>query len=221
MSNEQFQDKYEEVLQEMKKEKMNWDFDDFIQKTEQEVSEKQTPVFPIGGTKKPRFPKIFWMAASIALIAGLVFGIQKLNSNEVVEAQNAIVQAKIKAQKDTILNESNMAYQDVQDSLQIRNQSVMRDSLANEVSNPDKVMNQITPQKGRIQKAKKERIAYESPSSKPSAPEYESNYVIVNGHKIRNEEEAINVTKYSFQVLSDNVKKTIASSVVQERPNDN
>jgi len=217
MSKDKFQDKYDEIFQEMKEEKMNWNFEDFLKKAE---SEKETPIIPISGNKKPTVPKIFWMAASITLLFGIFFGISKWNSDSGIEDQNTLVQNNIRNQKNDILKNNNVAYHDPSDSLKSKNSSIMMDSLTNEVSNPEKVMNQIVPKRGRLQKVTKERLAYQQ-NNKNSTPEYEDNFVIVNGHKIKNEEEAINVAKYSFQILSDNVAKTIASSVVQENPNEN
>ena len=43
---------------------------------------------------------------------------------------------------------------------------------------------------------------------------YESNYVIINGQKIENEQEAIDLAKYSLQILSENVSKTVAHTDV-------
>ena len=41
------------------------------------------------------------------------------------------------------------------------------------------------------------------------AEEYSADYVIVNGKKIYNEEEAIDITKEAFQLFASNVTKTI------------
>jgi glutamine amidotransferase-like uncharacterized protein len=44
---------------------------------------------------------------------------------------------------------------------------------------------------------------------KNPAEEYSADYVIVNGKKIYNEEEAIDITKEAFQLFASNVTKTI------------
>lgn len=221
MNKDQFQDKYDEIFQEMKDEKMNWNFEDFLKKAE---SEETTPVIPITETKRPSVPKIFWMAASIVLLFGIFFGIRNWNSGSDIENQNVLVKNRIQQQKDDIIKDNNFAYQDPQDSIsgKTRN-SIIEDSVTGEVSNPEKVMNQIVPQRGRLTKTGKQKYAENSTKIKNqnATPMYEDNFVIVNGHKIKNEEEAINVAKYSFQILSQNVSKTVASSVVQEYPTDN
>lgn len=43
---------------------------------------------------------------------------------------------------------------------------------------------------------------------------YKNSYVIVNGKRIDNVEEAINVTKYSFQIFADNVSQKLAQPTV-------
>lgn len=221
MSKDQFQDRYNEIFQEMKDEKMNWNFEDFLKKTE---SEETAPIIPIGETKKPGVPKLFWMAASIVLLFGIFFGIRNWKSQSDIENQNTLVQNQIRQQKGDIIKENNFAFQDPQDSISGKStHSFIEDSLTNEVSSPEKVMNQIAPKRGRLLKTGKQKYAENAPKiQKQNAKEtYEDNYVIVNGYKIKNEEEAINVAKYSFQMLSENVSKSVASSVVQEYPTDN
>jgi hypothetical protein len=41
MSNDKFQDKYDEIFQNLKEEKMNWDFEDFLKKAEGKEEEIQ------------------------------------------------------------------------------------------------------------------------------------------------------------------------------------
>ena len=218
MNNDKFQDKYNEIFQEMKDDKMNWDFEDFLKKAENQ----DTPIIPIATAKKPIIPRNFWMAASIVLLFGIFFGIKNWSTNSDVETQNSLVQNQVQNQRDEILQGNDVAYQDPQDSLKTNPNTMLVDSLQNEVSNPEKVMNLIVPKKGRLQKIRKQKLAYQPQNNQQNnAPEYEDNFVIVNGHKITSEEEAINVAKYSFQMLSNNVAKTIATSVVQENPDEN
>ena len=79
-------------------------------------------------------------------------------------------------------------------------------------------MDQILPKRGRIKKFTRERYAQvetpkkNTPKNKIETSDYESNYVIINGQKIENEQEAIDLTKYSFQILSENVSKTMAQT---------
>src|SRR5690606_38481502 len=81
------------------------------------------------------------------------------------------------------------------------------------------IMEKILPRRGRIRKDLKPRFATISSEisehkNNTEKPEYHSNYVIINGQKIENEQEAIDLTKYSFRILSENVSKTVAQTDV-------
>ena len=67
MSNDKFQDKYNEVFQSLKEEKMNWDFEDFLQKAESKVD---LPIIQIRNEKKS-LSKWVWMAACAVVVFGL------------------------------------------------------------------------------------------------------------------------------------------------------
>lgn len=224
MNRDQSQEEYNKVFREMKEEQMPWDFEDFLRKAKAQETDvpqnAEAPIVPLSHGKKPSVPKGFWMAAAIAVIITVGFGISRFSAPSALESKEMLVQQQIRTQQEHILQDSGLAYQDVADTLSgKKNHMIIEDSLSNEVSNPEKVMNQIVPKRGRIIKARKERLAHNSSATAPA--EYQENFVIVNGHKIKNEEEAINVTKYSFQMLSDNVARTIATSVVQENPIEN
>ena len=57
-------------------------------------------------------------------------------------------------------------------------------------------------------------IPKDNEKTNSKTPKYESSYVIINGQKIENEQEAIDLTKYSFRILSENVSKTVAQTEV-------
>ena len=61
MKTDKSQDKYSEIFQELREEKMNWDFEDFLAEAEKE--EKEKPVIKISEKKSASFPKFYWMAA--------------------------------------------------------------------------------------------------------------------------------------------------------------
>ena len=80
------------------------------------------------------------------------------------------------------------------------------------------VIEKILPKRGRIKRQARPQFVDNSTPEKSATgktaqnPEYQSNYVIINGQKIENEQEAIDLTKYSFRILSENVSKTVAST---------
>lgn len=217
MSNDKFQDKYEEIFQNLKEEKMNWDFNDFLKKKEEkndEVQENITPIVPIDTKTKPSFPKWFWMAASVVLLlsVGLIFNYTH-NSN--VENQAQLVENQIKKQKDNFIEENSEHTEQV--AVNLPNDSVSgakKDSVFHETPVAEKdYLDEILPKRGRLKKERKPKYVYNSSKASDSTG-YKDSYVIVNGKRIENVEEAINVTKYSFQIFANNVSEKLAKPTV-------
>ncbi|MBF8458200.1 hypothetical protein IV494_13535 [Kaistella sp. G5-32] len=213
MEKDRSQDKYKEITQELKEEKMNWDFEDFLKKTEE--SEKIIPL--VNKTKGGSLSKTFWMAASVILLLsiGIFFNYETKKS---VKEQDNLVQNEILKQKDTFQQESQLAINLTNDSLKIKSDSIISDSTSTVDQNETDIMNQILPKRGRIRRESRPRYAKNSTPtktvSKNENSDYKSNYVIINGQKIESEQEAIDLTKYSFRILSENVSKTVAQTDV-------
>ncbi len=217
MSNDKFQDKYDEIFQNLKEEKMNWDFDDFLKKAEgkaEEIHENDAPVIPIDTKTKPSFPKWFWMAASVFLLlsVGLIFN---YNQNANVENQAQLVENQIKNQKDNFIRENNEHTEQV--AVNLPNDTVSgakKDSVFHETPVAEKdYLDEILPKRGRLKKERKPKYVYNSSKASDSTG-YKDSYVIVNGKRIENVEEAINVTKYSFQIFANNVSEKLAKPTV-------
>ena len=218
MSNDKFQDKYKEIFQNLKEEKMNWDFEDFLKKAEgneDEISPNKTPVIPIQA-KKPSFPKWFWMAASVVLLFGLGF-IFNYNQTDAVNNQAKLVENEIQKQKTDFINENHNHDSQVGVHTADSASGAKKDSIFIENSIAEKdVLDEILSKKSRIKKESKPRYVYNSQSnlSQKDSTGYKDSYVIVNGKRIENMEEAINVTKYSFQVVANNVNQALAPKVM-------
>ncbi|MCJ8153654.1 hypothetical protein MKJ01_07735 [Chryseobacterium sp. SSA4.19] len=204
----------------MKEEKMEWDFEDFLKKAEgknDETDNHETPIIPIGSKNKPSFPKWFWMAASVTVLLGIGF-IFNVNQKSDIGNQAQLVENQIKQQKDNFIEENN----DQQEQVALNQPSdsvsgAKKDSVFQKNTMADKdVMDEILPKRGRLKKEKKplfvDNSSKKSKISDPSA--YQDSYVIVNGKKIENVEEAINVTKYSFQIFANNVSEKLAQPKV-------
>lgn len=223
MSNDKFQDKYDEIFQDLKDDKMDWDFEDFLKKTESkgdEVQENQeTPIIPIGTKAKPSFPKWFWMAAGIAVLLSIGF-ILNINRHAEIEDQARMVENQIKQQKNNFIDENS----DHQEQVAINHPSdslsgAKKDSIFQDRKLAEKdVMDEILPKRGRLKKERKPKYVYNSSYKKASdSTGYKDSYVIVNGKRIDNVEEAINVTKYSFQIFANNVsEKLVQPKVVDD-----
>ncbi|GAA5102834.1 hypothetical protein GCM10023210_44150 [Chryseobacterium ginsengisoli] len=217
MSNDKFQDKYDEIFQNIKEEKMDWDFEDFLKKAEgkdDEVQENETPIIPIGTKAKPSFPKWFWMAASVVLLLSIGF-IFNYNKNSDVVDQAKLVENQIKQQKNNFIEENS----DHQEQVAVNHPSdsisgAKKDSIfqENRVAEKD-LLDEILPKRGRLKKERKPKYVYNSSKASDSTG-YKDSYVIVNGKRIENVEEAINVTKYSFQIFANNVSEKLVKPTV-------
>lgn len=220
MSKDKFQDKYDEVFQDLKEERMEWDFEDFLKKAEgkDEVEKSgEAPVISIDSKNKPAFPKWFWMAASVVVLLSIGF-IFNYNNHQSIETQAQMVENQIKSEKNSFIEENNeqqVAVNHVSDSVN----GIKQDSLFQENTIAEKdYLDEILPKRGRLKKERKPRYVDNSSYQKAAdSTGYKDSYVIVNGKRIENVEEAINVTKYSFQIFANNVsEKLVQPKVVDD-----
>lgn len=222
MKKDQLQDKYNEVFREIREEKMDWSFEDFLQTAEGTQPEQDTaPVIPLEEKKKPSFPKWFWMAASVMLVFGIGLFLNYHNSGTAdVQDKEKLVKDEILKQKSGFMEENSDHQEQVAvnhtDSISgVKKDSVFQD---NQVAEKD-VMDDILPKRGRLKKERRPRYVSNSSNSKnlnDSAAAYNDSYVIVNGKRISSEKEAIDVARYSFMKLGSELKKTVASSQKNE-----
>ncbi len=218
MSKDKFQDKYDEVFQHLKEEKMDWDFDDFLKKAEDKDGVEKSDearIIPIDSKNKPAFPKWFWMAASAVLLLSIGFVFNY--NHQSIKDQAQMVENQIKQQKNNFIEENNeqqvqMAVNHVSDSVA----GARKDSLFQENTMAEKdYLDEILPKRGRLKKERKPRYVDNSSHGKAAdSTGYKDSYVIVNGKRIENVEEAINVTKYSFQIFANNVSEKLAKPTV-------
>jgi hypothetical protein len=216
MNSDKFQDKYDEIFQELKNEKMDWRFEDFLENAEN-TNEKS--VIPLHSKKPNLLPKVFWIAASLTLIFGIavLFKHFKLNKPD----ENIV--------KKEILKQKNAEKIKNSPKLAMANDTVKtptKDSVKTpeiKSSEDDDSLDKILSNKSRLRKSVKLRYAHYKPAKKldnNAKIEYQPDFVTINGYKITNEEEAINVTKVSFQMLSQKMEQTIASSIRPESQED-
>jgi len=215
MNKDQYQDKYTEVLKDLKEEKMNWDFEDFLQKAER--IDHNNEIIPM--TKaKPSFPKWFWMAASVVFIIsiGAIFNYTQNNNDG--SDQSKLVENEIQRQKSDFINENH----EIQARVAVLNSDsisgVKRDSIFEESALAETdVLDKILSKRSRIKKETKPRYVQNSGIKNiKDSTGYKGSYVIVNGKRIDNMEEAINVTKYSLQVVANNVNQALEQPKVMD-----
>ncbi|WP_228448790.1 hypothetical protein [Chryseobacterium mulctrae] len=222
MSNDKFQDKYNEVFQSLKEEKMNWDFEDFLQKAEgSDISADEAPIIPIQ-SKKPSLPKWFWMAASAIILLSVGFLFNDNQNGEVAD-QAKLVENEIQKQKNDFINENHNPNSQVAVHITDSVSGPKQDSIFvdNSIAEKD-VLDEILSKKSRIKKESKPRYVDNSGLKNKTFKDsigYKDSYVIVNGKRIENVEEAINVTRYSFQVMAANVNQALHTQVMDNVDN--
>ncbi|MDN5578814.1 MAG: hypothetical protein L0G11_05650, partial [Chryseobacterium sp.] len=190
MKTDKSQDKYNEIFQELREEKMNWDFEDFLAEAEKEKNLTNK----ISEKKSASFPKFYWMAASVVLLVSMgVF--YKISEQNKMDEQDQLVKNEILKQKNDFGKGNEIvAINNAKDSLKTASDSLVTDSVS--ISNGEDVIEKILPKRGRIKRQARPQFVDNSTPEKSATgttaqnPEYESNYVIINGQKIENEQEA-------------------------------
>jgi hypothetical protein len=220
MKKDQLQDKYDEIFRDIKEEKMEWSFEDFLQQTEEkDAEEKITPIITLE-KNKPSFPKWFWMAAAVLLLFSIGFVFNTYQNTGAQDAEK-LVKDEVLRQKSDFIEENNDHQSQVAVNHTDSISGAKKDSIfqGNSVAEKD-VLDEILPKRGRLKKERKPRYvnnaSFNNKTRKDSTG-YENSYVIVNGKRIDNVEEAINVTKYSFQIFANNVsEKLVQPKVVDD-----
>ncbi|MGK6343862.1 hypothetical protein ACMGDK_16705 [Chryseobacterium sp. DT-3] len=217
MNKDQFQNKYDEIFHEIKEEKMDWSFEDFLQKAEGGADDSDTNKAPIIPLQKnlPSFPKWFWMAAGLVLLFSVGFFFNDYRTG-VIEREK-LVKDEVLKQKSEFIEENNDHQEQVAVNHTDSISGVRKDSIFQEKSVAEKdVLDEILPKRGRLKKESKPKFVSNSSNNKAlkDSTGYKDSYVIVNGKRIDNVDEAINVTKYSFQILANNVSEKLAQPTV-------
>lgn len=218
MSKDQFQNKYDEIFREIKEEKMDWSFEDFLQKTEESSETNDAPIIPL--KKRPSFPKWGWMAAGLLVLVSLGLVFNDLNTQN-VQNKEQLVKDEVLRQKSGFIEEN----RDHQEQVAVNHtdsiSGAVKDSVFQDQTIAEKdIMDEILSKRRRLKKESKPR--YVDNSSMQSAKdvndstEYNESYVIVNGRRISSEKEAIDVAKYSFMKLGNEFKRTVATSQKNE-----
>lgn len=218
MNKNQSQEQYNQIFKELKEEKMDWDFEDFLQKAE---NKKEAQIIPIH--KKPSLPKWFWMAASIIFIAGLGT-FYSLSFQQDSNDQAKFVESEIIKQKSDFIKENQDHEKQVAVHLPDSIAGAKKDSIFQEKTIAEKdVLDGILSKRARIKKESKPRFVDNKSINNTiseDSTQYQDSYVIVNGKRITNEEEALEVTQYSLMRLGNKYQKSVASAHKNENYND-
>jgi hypothetical protein len=219
MNKGQFQNKYDEIFREIKEEKMEWSFEDFLQKAEggtDDSEANEASIIPLH-KNKPSFPKWFWMAAGLVLLFSIGFFFNDYRTG-VIEREK-LVKDEVLKQKSKFIEENNDHQEQVAVNHTDSISGAKKDSIFQENSIAEKdVLDEILPKRGRLKKESKPKFvsnsSFKDNKALKDSTGYKNSYVIVNGKRIDNVDEAINVTKYSFQIFANNVSEKLAQPTV-------
>ena len=195
MNNDKFQDKYNQIFQELKEEKMDWDFEDFLEKAEKNsADEKIVPIQKKGGGSNTQW---FWMAASVALLFGL--GMFFRNTPEKNNVEPSIVSRNTSSVK-----------KDVSKSV-VENVGTVSVTRKIDVEAAKKKKSRY---RNNAQYLAKNSVKHhhKSAQNEEEIIEYNPNFVIINGKPVATEEEAINYTKTALDMLGGNINSALENA---------
>ena len=144
MKTDKSQDKYNEIFQELREEKMNWDFEDFLAEAEKE----KNPITEVSEKKSASFPKFYWIAASIVLLVSMAVFYNVSNQNKIDEQEQLVKNEILKQKNDFGKDNEIVAINNSKDSLKTASDSLLTDSVS--INYGEDVIEKILPKRGRI-----------------------------------------------------------------------
>lgn len=195
MNNDKFQDKYNQIFQELKEEKMDWDFEDFLEKAEKNsADEKIVPIQKKGGGSNTQW---FWMAASVALVFGL--GMFFRNTPEKNNVEPSIVSTNTSSVKKDVSKPvvENVGTVSVTRKIDVEPAKKKKSRYRNNAQYLAK--NSV-------------KHHHKSAQNEEEIIEYNPNFVIINGKPVATEEEAINYTKTALDMLGGNINSALENA---------
>lgn len=195
MNKDKFQDKYNQIFQELKEEKMDWDFEDFLEKAEKNsADEKIVPIQKKGGGSNTQW---FWMAASVALVFGL--GMFFRNTPEKNNVEPSIVSTNTSSVKKDVSKPvvENVGTVSVTRKIDVEPAKKKKSRYRNNAQYLAK--NSV-------------KHHHKSAQNDNEIIEYNPNFVIINGKPVATEEEAINYTKTALDMLGGNINSALENA---------
>ena len=100
MNEEHNNQKYKEIIDQLKSEKMDWDFNDFLKSTENlPQKEDEAPIIPIEKNASKKMVKFWWAAAAIVIFSLGFFGIKWMTGDDSPQENDKLVAQEIQKQK--------------------------------------------------------------------------------------------------------------------------
>lgn len=199
MNKDKFQNKYTEIFQEIKEEKMDWNFEDFLAQTEQKA--EGAKIVPL---QKKSSKQWLYIAASLVLITG--FGIilkNNFSENTTVKpTEIAKINNQGKPENQNIANNQTMAKVDDNNFPITRN--VNAEPIKRKKSKYKKSAQYLA------QNSTKNH--HNSAKNGDKNIEYNPNFVIINGKPVATEDEAIKYTKNAIDMLGGNINTALENA---------
>jgi hypothetical protein len=157
------------------------------------------------------------MAAGLVLLFSVGFFFNDYRTG--VMEREKLVKDEVLKQKSKFIEENNDHQEQVAVNHTDSISGARKDSIFQENSVAEKdVLDEILPKRGRLKKETKPKFvsnsSFKNNKALKDSTGYKDSYVIVNGKRIDNVDEAINVTKYSFQIFANNVSEKLAQPTV-------
>lgn len=197
MNTDKFQDKYNEIFQELKEEKMDWNFDDFLAQTEKPLEAK------IVSLKKKPNKQWIYLAASMAVIVG--FGIVLKNN----------FSEKTNIEPTKIVQNTSTENTSIQNITKIESTVKVTDNTMpiTRTINTEPVKRKKSKYKNTAQYlAKNHQSTYKNQKKvhiDDEIVEYNPSFVIINGKPVATEDEAIKYTKNAIDMLGGNINTAL------------
>ncbi|MDQ8747016.1 hypothetical protein BAS06_16795 [Elizabethkingia miricola] len=195
-------DVFFKTLREEKEVTMDWSFEDFMEK----VEEQPIPVKKIQLTTKPGLSKWYWMAAGFIIFLSL--GGYLFFSQESITEVTATSVAKNEPVKNN--TPAIKEQQTTPPEINIQPSVITPETEKKEITEKENI--KVLAQKKPLVKKEKEIIETTSVKSVPETGTedgYNPNYVLINGKPVYDEEEAADLTKKSLNLLASNLDKGI------------
>ena len=192
---------YFSFLKEEKQEKLDIKFEDFLNKATKQNVTKEPKIVALPIVKRKSYTQ-YWMAASLVLLMG-ISGFWMFNNPENIEpqiAKHTETPKKVETPKVS----------------PIENGSTQQPVLTQQNTQPK--IQKVAKKNAVENQESKTQFAYHQPkeikkdqnlNKVNSDSDYNPNYVIINGKPIYNEQEAIAITKDTFNYFASNVTQTI------------
>ncbi|MDX8572461.1 hypothetical protein OZ666_12255 [Elizabethkingia sp. HX QKY] len=189
-------DVFFKTLREEKEVTMDWSFEDFMEK----VEEQPIPAKKIQLTTKPGLSKWYWMAAGFIIFLSLG-GYLFFNQKPITDVTTTSVAKTEPAKNNTLA---------IQEPQTTPPETNIQPSVITTETEKENI--KVLAQKKPLAKKEKEIIETTSVKSVPETgteASYNPNYVLINGKPVYDEEEAVDLTKKSLNLLASNLDKGI------------